>query len=139
MRMTFANIGASWLHAYNDCQAAEKALIALAGEQRYDYIVITANVFRKLVEKNDPLEAAHLYYLKQGWKLADNYELEEYIQLFDPIIRTAEWRDFIEAVFRFAIIEAVERAYKTPANRTDKGLQQTWERYGYHVSQAVAA
>ncbi|MGO7821207.1 hypothetical protein ACC684_28565 [Rhizobium ruizarguesonis] len=139
--MTFDNTNASFYRALVAYDEAKAALIAEAGAAQIDFIQISGNVFMSLVLSHQPLYAANCYYLKQGWKLADNFGLQTAIGLDRPLTRSDAYCNFIEAAFRFAIIRAVREAYRYPAKRKDNHLRLAWERYGFHEAptQQIAA
>lgn len=136
LRMTFDNIDTSFCRADTAYREAKAALIAEAGESQADFIEISGNVFMSLVLSNQPLAAASCYYLNHGRKLAANYSLAQIIGIDRPLIRSDAYCDFIEAAFRYAVIQAIDQDYEYPAKRKDRFLRLAWERYGYHDAQA---
>ncbi|TCB60206.1 hypothetical protein E0J20_09440 [Rhizobium leguminosarum bv. viciae] len=136
LRMTFDNIDTSFCRAATAYREVKAALIAEAGEDQADFIEISGNVFMSLVLSDQPLAAANCYYLKQGWKLAMNYGLRNFMAVDRSCTSSDAYCDLIEAAFRYAIVRAIDQAYKHPANRKDNLLRLAWERYGYHDAKA---
>ncbi|TBE73840.1 hypothetical protein ELG97_37055 [Rhizobium leguminosarum] len=139
LRMTKDNIKLSYSFAVEDYNKAQDALIERVGESQSNFIVAVGNVFRKLVSVSaNPLEDANAYYLKQGWKLASNYDLEDYLG-GSRMNGLDEYCDYIEAAFRLAIIREIGKAYADPNKRKDSFLALSWQRYGYHNEPAALA
>ncbi|MBY5551048.1 hypothetical protein HFO61_30345 [Rhizobium leguminosarum] len=136
LRMNFANIDDSFYRSLIAYDEAKAALIAEAGAAEIDFIQISGNVFMSLVLSHQPLFEANCYYLKQGWKLADNFGLSTFTGVDRPLTRSDAYCDFIEAAFSSAIIRAIREDYQYPAKRKDKHLRLAWERYGFHDAPA---
>jgi hypothetical protein len=135
-RMSFANIATSFTKTETAYREAQAAMIAEAGESQADFITISGNVFISLVLSYEPLGAANCYYLMQGWKLASIYGLANFMQVHRDYTSSGTYCDYIEAAFRYAVIQTIRRAYDHPANRGNSLLRLAWVRYGYHDAPA---